>query len=255
MIDPVVQYFHGRDGTELAYCEIGEGRAVILIHGFLTSAEHWLRSGHAGRLAELGYRVVMPDVRAHGSSAKPHDADAYAADVPADDGFALIEHLGLEDYDLGGYSLGARTTIRMLARGARPGRAVVGGMGLEGIVNTAGRGGYFRNLLTNLGTFEFGSPEWKAEAYLRKSGGDPVALLKVLGTTVDTSVAELAAIATPTLVVVGSDDERNSSAEALADAFADGTYVAVPGDHTSAVNGPEFGEAIAAFLGDPTTRD
>lgn len=141
MIDPAVSHFGGRDGAELAYREVGEGRPVILIHGFLASSEHWLRFGHAERLAALGYRVVMPDVRAHGDSDRSHDASAYPPDILAEDGFALVEHLGLGvgDYDLGGYSLGGRTTIRMLALGGTPGRAIVGGMGLEGIVHTAGR--------------------------------------------------------------------------------------------------------------------
>src|SRR3546814_9646669 len=42
------------------------------------------------------------------------------------DGMALIEHLELTEYDLGGYSLGARTTVRMLAGfGAAPRRVIV----------------------------------------------------------------------------------------------------------------------------------
>lgn len=251
MLDLTVRYFNGRDGARLAYRELGEGRPLILIHGFLASSEHWLRFGHAAKLTAIGYRVVMPDVRAHGDSDCSHDASAYPPDSLADDGFALLEHLGLgaRDYDLGGYSLGARTTIRMLAQGATPGRAIVAGMGLEGIVHTAGRGGQFRHLLTNLGTFEFGSPDWKAEAYLRKIGADPVALLLALGTTVDTTPEELAAIEPPTLILVGAEDQRHNSAEALAAALAHGQYVAVPGDHESAVRTAEFGDALTAFLG------
>src|SRR6201999_3951333 len=99
----------------------------------------------------------------------------------------LIEHLELTDYDLGGYSLGARTTVRMLARGATPARAIVAGMGLEGITNTGQRGGYFRNLLTHPGTFKPGSAEWLSEAFLKTVGGDRIALLHVLDTFVDTS--------------------------------------------------------------------
>jgi pimeloyl-ACP methyl ester carboxylesterase len=254
MIDPSVQYFSGHDRAELAYREVGEGRPLILIHGFLASSEHWLRFGHAAKLTALGYRVVMPDVRAHGDSDRSHDASAYPPDILAEDGFALVEHLGLGagDYDLGGYSLGGRTTIRMLALGATPGRAIVAGMGLEGIVHTAGRGGQFRHLLTNLGTFEFGSPDWTAEAYLQKIGADPVALLLALGTTVDTSPEALAAIETPTLIVVGAEDERHDSAEALAAALAHGRYAAVPGDHESAIRTPEFTVAITDFLGAAT---
>src|SRR5262249_18303696 len=136
--NPAPHFFHGRDGLPLAYRELGTGRPLVLIHGYFSTATvNWIRYGHAARLAEIGYRVIMPDLRAHGDSAKPHEVGAYPTDVLADDGLALIEHLGLADYDLGGYSLGARTVIRLLARGARPARAIVAGMGLEGIINTA----------------------------------------------------------------------------------------------------------------------
>src|SRR6201994_3861533 len=161
--DLPVQYFHGRDGAQLAFREMGDGRPLLLIHGFFSTATvNWVRYGHAEKIAALGYRVIMPDLRGHGDSAKPHDAAAYPRDALADDGFALLDHLGLGDYDLGGYSLGGRTVMRMLARGATPGRAIVAGMGLEGIIHTEGRGGHFRHILTHLGTFERRSPPWKA---------------------------------------------------------------------------------------------
>src|SRR6202521_6367724 len=150
-VDLPVRYFQAADGVQLAYREMGEGRPVVLIHGyFSTAVVNWLRYGHAAVLAAHGRRVIMPDLRGHGNSAKPHEAAAYPRDVLADDGFALIEHLGLTDYDLGGYSLGGRTTIRLLARGATPGRAIVAGAGWEGIVNTAGRGAHFPHILTTL---------------------------------------------------------------------------------------------------------
>jgi pimeloyl-ACP methyl ester carboxylesterase len=248
--DLPVHRFRGRDGADLAYREIGEGRPLMLIHGyFSTSTVNWLRYGHAATIAARGYRVIMPDLRGHGDSAKSHDAAAYPPDVLTDDGLVLIEHLGLTDYDLGGYSLGGRTTIRMLARGATPGRAIVAGMGLEGILHTEQRGETFRRILTNLGSFERGSPEWMAEAFLKTVGGDPVALLHVLGASVDTPREALAQIAMPTLVVAGAEDDDNGSAETLAAALPDGRYAPIPGNHMSAVTKPELGTAIAEFLG------
>jgi pimeloyl-ACP methyl ester carboxylesterase len=250
MIDLPVRHFRGRDGTELAYREAGEGRPLVLIHGYFSTATvNWVRYGHVSTIAARGRRVIMPDLRGHGDSAKPHDATAYPPDVLTEDVFALIEHLGLTDYDLGGYSLGGRTTIRMLVRGAAPRRAIVAGMGLDGIVHAGGRSAYFRRILTNLGTFERGSPEWMAEAFLKTVGGDPVALLHVLGTSVDTPREALARIAMPTLVLVGAEDDDNGSAQALATALPDGEYAVVPGNHMSAVTRPELGAAIADFLG------
>src|SRR6201996_245309 len=244
------RYFRGRDGLTLAYREIGTGRPLVLIHGFFsTGSVNWLRYGHAEKIAARGYRVVLPDLRGHGDSAKPHAAASYPPDVLADDGFALIEHLGLTDYDLGGYSLGGRTTLRMLARGAKPRRAIVAGMGWEGIVHTAGRGEFFRNILTKPGSSARGSAEWMAEAFLKTVGGDPVALLHVLDTFVDTTREELGRISVPTLVLIGADDHDTGSAADLAAALPNGKYGVMPGNHMSAVTKPELGEAMAAFLG------
>jgi pimeloyl-ACP methyl ester carboxylesterase len=247
--DLPVHRFTSFDGQEIAWREMGEGRPVVLIHGFFSTAfVNWVRYGHAARIAAEGFRVIMPDLRGHGDSAKSHDPAAYPKDALADDGFALIAHLGLTDYDLGGYSLGGRTTMRMLARGATPGKAIVGGMGLDGIVHTAGRGGHFRKILTNLGSFERGSPEWMAEAFLKTVGGDPVALLNVLETFADTPVETVRALQVPTLVVSGTDDDDNGSAEALAEALPHGVLEIVPGNHMSAVTHKALGEAMARFL-------
>jgi pimeloyl-ACP methyl ester carboxylesterase len=249
MADPLVRRFRGRDGTELAYREIGDGRPLVLIHGLFSNATvNWIRYGHAAALAAGGHRVVMPDLRAHGDSAASHNPSAYRADVLADDGLALIDHLGLVAFDLGGYSLGARATIRMLVRGTAPGRAVVAGMGLDGILDTVAGNAYFRRVLTNPGTFERGSSEWMAEAFLRSTGGDPVALLHVLDTTVDTPREDVARIETPTLVAVGGDDPARRSAEALASVLPSGRLVELPGNHMSAVTKPDLGLAIADFL-------
>jgi pimeloyl-ACP methyl ester carboxylesterase len=244
-----VHPFRSRDGLELAYREMGTGRPLVLIHGYFSTATvNWVRYGHAAKLAAQGYRVVMPDLRGHGDSAKPHEAVYYPPDVLADDGFALIEHLELTDYDLGGYSLGARTTVRMLVRGATPANAIVSGMGLQGLTNTGGRGAYFRNILTHLGTFKTGSAQWMAESFMKTVGGDPVALLNVLDTSVDTPREALARIKTPTLVLIGAEDDDNGSGEALAAALPNARYVAIPGNHMSAVTKPQLGTAMAEFL-------
>ena len=243
------QYFASFDGTRIAYRELGEGRPVVLIHGYFSTAEvNWIKYGHAAAIAAKGFRVIMPDLRGHGASDKPHDLAAYPADALMRDGMALIAHLGLTDYDLGGYSLGGRTTMRMLANGARPRRAVIAGMGLTGIVSTAGRGGYFRHVLTNLGSFERGSGEWMTEAFLKTTGGDPVALLNVLETFVDTPIEAVETIDVPTLIVAGIDDDDNGSGAALADALPQAIFREIPGNHMSAVTKPELGQTIADFL-------
>jgi hypothetical protein len=94
--------FPGRDGLELAYRWTGEGRPLVLLHGFSGSVLQFLQHGPAAALASHGYRVIVPDLRGHGDSARPHDPAAYPPDVLADDGLALVDFLQLRDYDLGG---------------------------------------------------------------------------------------------------------------------------------------------------------
>lgn len=241
--------FTSFDGTELAWHEVGEGRPVVLLHGYFSNAfVNWIRYGHAAKIAAAGFRVIMPDLRAHGDSARPHDAASYPPDVLMRDGMALIAHLGLNDYDLGGYSLGGRTVVRMLANGAAPRRVVISGMGLRGLTDTQGRGTYFRQVLTNLGSFERGSSEWLTEAFLKTTKGDPEALLRILDTFVDTPVEAIAAIAQPTAVISGVEDQDNGPASELSDLVPDATLIEIPGNHMSAVMKPELGQAIAGFL-------
>jgi len=246
---PEPQFFESFDGVRLAWREMGVGRPVVLIHGYFSDANtNWIKFGHAAAIAAKGLRVIMPDLRAHGDSAKPHDAGAYPCDALTRDGHALIAHLGLSDYDLGGYSLGARTTARMLATGAAPRRVILSGMGLDGLIETGRRAEHFRHVLTHLGEHERGTGAWMAEAFLKTTGGDPVALLGILDTFVDTPLAEIRGFAQPALVVNGVDDDDNGSARDLATTLPDARYVDVPGNHMSAVVNPALGAAIVDFL-------
>lgn len=79
-------YFEAADGIRLAWREMGEGRPVLLLHGYFSEADtNWIKYGHARLLADAGFRVIMPDLRAHGLSGKPHDPVHYPSDILADD--------------------------------------------------------------------------------------------------------------------------------------------------------------------------
>ena len=241
--------FTSFDGIELAWQEIGTGRPVILLHGLFSTAEtNWIKYGAAAQVAAAGFRVIVPDLRAHGCSGKPHDAAAYPADVLSLDVAALVGHLGLTDYDLGGYSLGGRTTARCLVRGMTPRRAVIAGMGLTGLSEIGKRADWFLNVIANPDSFERGSDGWMAAQFMRTNQVDGEAVAHVLRSQVASTPAEIAAIDTPTQVVCGADDRDNGSAPDLAAALPQGQYVEIPGNHMSAVVGPAMGAAIATFL-------
>ncbi len=248
-------FYEGAGGARMAWHETGPrdeaARPVILIHGLFSNAfVNWVRYGHAAKLAAKGRRVVMPDLRAHGDSAKPHDAAGFSDDILADDMLALIAHLGLApgDYDLGGYSLGARTTARMLVRGARPGKAMLAGMGLEGLLNLGNRADFFRKVLEGAGTHDKYSPEWMAEAFLKTTRGDPVSLLLLLDHFPDIPRAALIEFEMPILILAGADDHDNGSAQALAAALPDAAFTEVPGNHMSCVTLPALGDAVAEWF-------
>ena len=112
MTEPAVHYWSTSDQVDLAWHECGDGKPVILLHGLFSDANmNWIRFGHAARIAAEGFRVIMPDLRAHGLSGKPHDPQHYPRGILARDLRELVAHLGLAEFDLGGFSLGARTTV------------------------------------------------------------------------------------------------------------------------------------------------
>lgn len=241
--------FHGRDGLELAYHELGEGRPVVLLHGIMGDYSQWIDPGPARMIADAGHRVILPDFRGHGASGRPHDPAAYPPDVLAEDGLALVEQLGLDDYVLGGYSLGGRVTMRMLVRGARPRSAIIVGQGLDAIDDATSRTGGYRGVLTAIINGAELDPAGRETAYwLRRSGADPVALRHVLDTHVATPIEALGDIETPTLVAIGDADHSHDTADRLAAAMPAAKYVRVPGNHMTAVGAPEFGAAVLDWL-------
>ena len=251
MADLPAQRFHGRDGVELAWRELGDGRPVVLLHGLMGSGTLMASHGPARAIAAHGYRVILPDLRGHGDSGRPHDPACYPPDVLADDGLALVDHLGLGDYHLAGYSLGGKVVLRLLARGARPARAVVGGQGLDALDAETGRTGGYRRVLAAMAdgdAFEPGSPSEALAGWVTQAGADPRAIGYLLGSFVATPPDALRQVPTPTLVVAGDRDSRGASAGELAALLPNGQVVLVPGDHETTLSAPEFSAAIVDFL-------
>ena len=237
------------DGIRLAFHEVGEGRAVILLHGLFSDAQmNWIKFGHAERIAAAGFRVIMPDLRAHGRSGKPHGAEHYPSGILARDLRELVEHLGLGDFDLGGFSLGARTVVEAVGEGMRPRKAVLGGAGLEGLRNWKRRKDFFLEAIAMFDEVERGDPHWLSIQFMKSQKVDREAARLLLDSFEDSRPEWLRAFTMPTLVVCGSEDDDNGSAEELAEALPNAIFEEIPGTHMSSVTKPELGEAIARFL-------
>lgn len=103
----------GSGGVPINVVETGnpEGPAVVLLHGFSQSYLSWLEQLDDPALAsEL--RLVAVDLRGHGASGKPWDADAYAGYQPwADDIAAVLQTLEIEQPWLVGWSFGGYVAL------------------------------------------------------------------------------------------------------------------------------------------------
>jgi pimeloyl-ACP methyl ester carboxylesterase len=249
MSEAAIHYWTASDGVELAYYEMGEGRPAILLHGLFSDANtNWIRFGHSRRIAEAGFRVIMPDLRSHGLSAKPHDPGLYPKGVLARDLEELVAHLRLAQFDLVGFSLGSRTVVQAVGQGMWPEKAVLAGMGLRGLLHWDKRQRFFIDAIAMFDSASRGDPHWLAIQFMKTQKVDREAAALVLGSFGDAPSEWLAEFTMPTLVLIGSEDEDNGSARELAEALPNASYEEVPGTHMSSVTKPELGEAIARFL-------
>lgn len=249
MSEATTEFFPGFGGARLALHRLGAGRPVVLLHGLFSSAQvNWIKFGTAAQLAAAGFECLMPDLRVHGQSDAPHDPAAYPQDVLVRDAEALVAHLGLTDFDLVGFSLGARTAARAVLGGVRPRRLVLSGMGLEGLAGWAKRQDFFVDVIDRFGTIRSGDPAYFSQQFLKTMGVDRVAARQLLGTMADTDPAGLRAITMPTLVLCGDQDDDNGSAAKLAEALPDARLALIPGTHMSSVTTPAMGREIVTFL-------
>lgn len=103
---------------QLSYKDYGQGRPVVLIHGWPSSKDMW--EYQIDDLVNAGLRVIKYDRRGFGKSSKPWDG--YDYDSLTDDLHAILEHLDLRDAVLVGFSMGGGEAVRYLSRYGSSGR-------------------------------------------------------------------------------------------------------------------------------------
>ena len=88
----------------------GDGRPVVLIHGWPLSGASW--ADQVPALTDAGYRVVTYDRRGFGESGKPGTDSGYDYDTLTGDLDALMTELDLRDASLVGFSMGGGEVAR-----------------------------------------------------------------------------------------------------------------------------------------------
>lgn len=237
--------FTSFDGTKIHYDVLGEGKPVVLIHGFISNSESWKRASVRQALADAGFKVVTLDLRGNGLSDKPHTAEAYRNNAELKDVVALMKHLNLTNYDVVGYSRGAILTAKLLTMDQQVHRAVVGGISVDFSDPNWYRRKNFHEALTKPGSH----PELQSAIdYAKKSGADTVVLARLQEFQPVTTRAELRKINVPVLVINGDKDKDNGDPQTLVDAIPGSRLVIVPGDHGGAMRTPEFAKTVVEFL-------
>jgi non-heme chloroperoxidase len=214
---------------EIHYEDHGSGQPVVLIHGYPLNGNSWERQER--ELLANGYRAISYDRRGFGGSSQPtvgYDYDTFAADLNA-----LVEHLGLDDVVLVGFSMGTGEVTRYLGRygSGRVRKAAllgvippfllktddnpegVDGQVFEGIkaAIVKDRYAYFKDFFDNFYNTDKLAPERISDQALQASfnvaaGASPFASYACVDTWLTDFRGDLPKIDVPTLVVHGNED-------------------------------------------------
>jgi pimeloyl-ACP methyl ester carboxylesterase len=243
------------DGVEIAYLDVGQGPPTLLIHGFGSNADvNWVSTSWVRDLQAAGRRVIALDNRGHGKSGKPHDPAVYDPGIVAEDSRRLLDHLGIERADVIGYSMGARIAACLaLAHPERVRRVVFSGLG-DAMVKGVGDPELIAAALRAESVDEVSDPGARGyRVFAEQTKSDREALAAcILGSRRRLAAAEVAKIAVPVLVAVGTDDEIAGSATALAALIPSAEAFEIPGrDHMKAVGDKRHKSAVISFLNRP----
>ena len=260
------------DGVALEVVERGTGPALVLVHGFGGAKEDF--SDQVDDLAR-DHRVVTLDLRGHGESDGPDDESRYSLDRFAADLGCVLDGLGIGSCRLLGHSMGGMIVRRFVLAAPHRVDALVlmdtspGPVpGLDGemidlgvqIANEQGMDelkrvmdafspldtpAYQRTLAERPGYREFGDAKWAA-------------LSRAMWTTMSIEIrdqpdqlADLAGVHSPTLVIVGVEDDpfrRVSDEMAATIPAAELVVIPAAGHSPQFENGPAWLGALRAFL-------
>ncbi|MGZ6021073.1 MAG: alpha/beta fold hydrolase [Rhizomicrobium sp.] len=230
-------------GLTLAYDDIGgpgEGRPIILVHGFTSNRkENWQRLGWYGAFERRHIRMIALDCRGHGESAKPHDPAAYGREQMAGDILALMDHLHIERAHMLGFSMGSRLALAAALKAPkRFSTLTIGGVGEKLFEKREIVGNPMAEAMEAADPETITDPMLKSFRQFADDQGEDRLALAALTRAKDEPFTreELAKLDVPVLVVAGARDELAGDPEGLAKVFPDGRAVTLPGcDHFSAI--------------------
>ena len=245
------------NGVRIAFIDVppqAEDRfaPILLIHGFAsTHTINWVNPRWVETLTKAGRRVIAFDNRGHGASEKLYAPEAYHSAIMAQDALNLLDHLGIAEADVMGYSMGARISAFLaLGNPARVRSLILGGLG-DHLVNGVGLPLGIADAMEAASLAELTDPMQRMfRDFAERSKSDLAALAACIrGSRQSLTREEVARIACPALVAIGTKDEVAGDPHVLAAMFARGEALEIPGrDHNLAVGDKTFKAGALAFL-------
>jgi non-heme chloroperoxidase len=261
---------------EIHYEDHGSGTPIVLVHGYPLDGNSWERQEAA--LLPAGYRAISYDRRGFGRSSQPtvgYDYDTFAADLNA-----LLDHLGLDEVALAGFSMGTGEVTRYIGTygTGRVSKALLFGVippfllktddnpeGVDGQVFedikaaiVKDRYAYFKDFFDNFYNVDKLAPDRIGEQALQASfnvaaGASPYASLACVDSWLEDFRDDVAKFDVPTLVVHGTEDRIlpfDATAARLPDLIEDLELVKVEGGpHNIGWTHPdEVNSALLDFL-------
>jgi pimeloyl-ACP methyl ester carboxylesterase len=253
------------DGVRIVYDVVGDGRPLMLLHGWSCDRSWWTHPGYVADLSR-DHLLINVDLRGHGASDKPHDGAAYLGAAHTSDVLAVADAEGLDRFAIWGQSYGgwvAWTTAAaapdrvpaIIASGAwdpRPGTDD-GWRAFDQRYGAALRNGGTAALIAlyreddgDAHDTEF--PTWARAVTLR---ADPEALLAAqTRKLVKEGLADLEHFPVPALLIAGEVEDEDDDAATIAAMIPNGQRLRIPGrGHGGACQASELAVPVArAFL-------
>lgn len=241
--------------AELSYDDLNSessGDPIVLVHGFASNkSENWQRTGWYAAFEAKRRRVIALDNRGHGESTKLYEIDEYDIDKMSDDVLAVLDHAGIQNADIMGYSMGGAISVHCVLKDqSRFSNAIFAGIGKGFFESDTARPDLGAALETDDPNTITDPLARGFRLFAEQQGEDRRALAACArGPRRTIALEDLSAIRIPTLVVAGQQDSLVGNVQDLADAIPGAKAVTLPGcDHMYAISHPLFKAAVMDFL-------
>lgn len=242
--------FHSGD-ADIHYFSSGDGRPVMLIHGFASSHKiNWGNTGWIDQLTRAGRRVIAPDLRGHGKSTKFYAPMQYHSRLMVGDMIGLMDLLSIESADIIGYSMGAWVSTHFMAAFPdRTGAVVLGGVGAR-MVDFGLKAEAMAQALRTPYPAQITEPFLRGlRDFAELAGNDLRALSACSRGVYSDGPPAFEQAAGPVLVIAGEKDDVAGPPDALAARMPNALSITVPAcDHLTALTRREFKLEAIQFL-------